>query len=380
MEESQYTELRDRVSVEYNRVERNSGIAIVQRIKVERIIFEQRVVAPHELPCSEVIEDDVADTSSRSLESSCDVLTRSCCCESVYNDHSYRFNEYCSRDSNSYVLDYIRNLFNAARLTSEATITPCIEMTCPETACNDTLLRSICYQSILDDTNTCNNCHHCYSGSADMSNIQTIPDLLGTFANTQQRTERTTAKIEVKTSLGRIFTEHLMNLCNISIKAIYDERSAVNDSAVNKQYMDTVIELVDAIIILTLIKHKFCSIGAGQERQSDEMLQYVLLPILLGTAKKAADITKTTLQSFWRNLLPSDVGILLSTCSGMAQVVNGAKDIDSKTLREVTDIIQQLKDCLDKINVFKNFNNISLRCIASMCSEERLSMELSIGQ
>ena len=156
--------------------------------------------------------------------------------------------------------------------------------------------------------------------------------------------------------------------------------SAVNDSAVNKKYMDTIIELVDAIIILTLIRHKFCSIGAGQERQSDEMLQYVLLPILLGTAKKAADITKTTLQSFWRNLLPSDVGILLSTCSGMAQVVNGAKDIDSKTLGEVTAIIQQLKDCLDKINVFKNFNKISLGCIASMCSQERLSMELSIGQ
>ena len=378
MEESQYTELRDRVSVEYNRVERNSGIAIVQRITVERIIFEQVVVAPQELPCSGVIGDDV-DTSSSSLESSCDVLTRSCCCEPVYDDHSYRFNEYCSRDHNSYVLDYIRNLFNAARLTSEATITPCIEVTCPEPTCNDTLVRSICYQSILDDTNTCNNCHHCYSGS-DMSNIQAIPNLLGTFANTQQRTERTTAKIEVKTSLGRIFTEHLMNLCNISIKAINDKRSAVNDSAVNKQYMDIIIELVDAIIILTLIKHKFCSIGAGQERQSDEMLQYVLLPILLGTAKKAADITKTTLQLFWQNLLPSDVGILLSTCSGMAQVVNGAKDIDSKTLGEVTDIIQQLKDCLDKINVFKNFNNISLGCIASMCSQERLSMELSIGQ
>ena len=380
MEESQYTELRDRVSIEYNRVERNSGIAIVQRITVERIIFEQQVVAPHKLPCSEATGDDV-DTSSSNLESSCDVLTRSCCCEPVYDDRSYRFNEYCGRDHNSYVFDYIRNLFNAARLTSEATVTPCIEVTCPETASNDTLVRSICYQSILDDTNTCINCHHCYSGS-DMSNIQAIPDI-GTFANTQQRTERTTAKIEVKTSLGRIFTEHLMNLCNISIKAINDERSAVNDSAVNKQYMDTIIELVDAIIILTLIRHKFCSIGAGQECQSDEMLQYVLLPILLGTAKKATDITKTTLQSFWRNLLPSDVGILLSTCSGMAQVVNGAKDIDSKTLGEVTEIIRQLNVCLDKINMFKNFskaNNISFGCIASMCSQERLSMELSIGQ
>ena len=101
MEESQYMELRDRVSVEYNRVERNSGIAIVQRITVERIIFEQMVIAPHELPCSEAIGDDV-DTSSSSLESSCDVLTRSWCREPAYDDHSYRLNEYYGRDPNSY--------------------------------------------------------------------------------------------------------------------------------------------------------------------------------------------------------------------------------------------------------------------------------------
>lgn len=385
-----YTEVRDTVSIEYNRVEGDSRtpLVLVQKITVERIFFELVTSASHELTRSQrSIGGDIDTLSCRSCyESSCDVLTRSCGCDpTVYDDHSCSFSDYCSSDDNSKVSDYIRKVLNTAQpSTLEPTVAPCIELSCSESTCNDTLARSICYQSTPDDTNTCKCCLNRYFGSDGISNVQEVPNFLGVLTSTQQRTERTLmTKIKSKAGLGKLFTEFLVQLCNISIEAIKHERNVVSNTEVYKQYTEIIVELADAIILLMIIRHKFCSVHAGQEQQSDDILQYVLLPILLDTATKTADVIKTTLQSLWRTWLPSNVGIMLLTYAGISQVVNGVNDVDCKSFCEVVDIIEQLKTCLDKIDTLKNMSkafNINTDCIAWLCSQERRSLELSIGQ
>ena len=109
----------------------------------------------------------------------------------------------------------------------------------------------------------------------------------------------------------------------------------------------------------------------------------MLLPTLLGTATKTADIIKTTARSFWRTWLPSNVGIVLLTYNVISRVVNAVKDLECMSLCEVADIIQELKACLDKIDTFKKTSkafNINTDYLAWLSSQERLSMELSIGQ
>ena len=389
MEQHQYyTEVRDTVSIKYNRFESDSRVSLVQKITVERIIFELVASTPLELTFSQSIGGDI-DTLSCSHESSCDVLTRSRACNPAECDsHPSSYNDYCGSDDNTKVLDYIRRILNAARqITPEPTVVPCIEVSCSESTCNDTLVRSIRYQSALDEMNTCRCCLNRYFGSDGMmNNVQGVPDFLGVLTSTQHRTEETTTKIKLKAALGKMFTEFLVQLCYISIEAIENERNVVHsNSEVYKQYTNTIIELTDAIKLLMIIRHKFCTIHAGQVQQSGDILQYVLLPILLGTATKTVDIIKTLLRSFWRTWLPSNVGIALLTYNGISQVVNvnAVKNLECMPLCEVADIIQELKACLDKIDTLKKTSkafNINTDYIASLCSHERASMELSIGQ
>ena len=269
----------------------------------------------------------------------------------------------------------------ARQITPEPTVAP---VSCSESMCNNTLVRSICYQSTLDEMNTCRCCLNHYFGSDGMMNIfQGVPEFLGGLTSTQHRTEGTTTKTKLKAALGKIFTEFLVQLCCISIEAIKNEINVVSNSEVYKKYIDIIVELTDAIILLMITRHKFCSIHAGQVQQSGDILQYVLLPTLLGTATKTADIIKTTARSFWRTWLPSNVGIVLLTYNGISRVVNAVKDLECMSLCEVADIIQELKACLDKIDTFKKTSkafNINTDYLAWLSSQERLSMELSIGQ
>ena len=147
------------------------------------------------------------------------------------------------------------------------------------------------------------------------------------------------SKFNQKTIIGKTFTEFLIYLCELFLKAIDNGAvRLVKDAEGHKQYIKNEVE--GSITILNGIMEKFSSANKNQE---DDLLQYALMPILLVRASRIADIIR---QPFW--VWPaSNMNILLSLCDGMVEVVKGTRDIDHTSFCQLICHIQQLRACLD---------------------------------
>lgn len=158
----------------------------------------------------------------------------------------------------------------------------------------------------------------------------------------QQTTlEPIATKIKENAIVGKTFSEFLIYLCNLFLEVVNDK---IGNS--HKQRM----ELSDAVIILTCIKDKCCRVYLDQDQDQDV---YAALSVLLVRANKIAETIKNLCLPYWNMCAPNKMSIL-SIFSGIAQVVNGIKDIDCRPFCELIGDIQQLRACVDKIEtIFK---------------------------
>ena len=147
------------------------------------------------------------------------------------------------------------------------------------------------------------------------------------------------SKFNQKIIIGKTFTEYLIHLCKLFLKAIkYGAVRLVRDAEQHKEYIKN--EVAGSITILNGIMEKFSS---ADKEQEDDLLQYALIPILLVRASRIVDIIR---QPFW--VWPaSNMNILLSLCDGMVEVVKGTRDIDHTSFCQLIGHIQQLRACLD---------------------------------
>ena len=173
------------------------------------------------------------------------------------------------------------------------------------------------------------------------------------------------SKISQKTTVGKTFTEFLIYLCDFFLKAINNESvQLVDSSEAHKQYI--ISELEGSNMILSKIKDNFdstCTDRHDQEQKND-FLRYVLLPILLTTANKIADIIRNVSQAhaFWKRWSSNSMSALFSLYDGISRVANGIKDIDCKSFPELIDNIDQLRACLYNVDN-RLFNTQLALCI-----------------
>lgn len=165
-----------------------------------------------------------------------------------------------------------------------------------------------------------------------------------------------------KTTVGKTFTEFLLYLCNFFLKAINNESvQLVDSSEAHKEYI--ISELKGSSMILNKIKDNFDTDRHDQEQKKD-FLRYVLLPILLTTANKIADIIRNISQahSFWKRWSSNTMSTLFSLYDGISRVANGIKDIDCKSFPELIDNIHHLRACLYNVDN-RLFNTQLALCI-----------------
>lgn len=169
--------------------------------------------------------------------------------------------------------------------------------------------------------------------------------------------EQTTTNL--KADIGETFTELLIHLCVLLLKAIDDQTvNLVRNCKGHKQ--NIIRELAASIMILMNIKEKFCSEHIDQE-EKDDFLQHALLPILLSRANEIVDIIRNTWQPFWKRLSSQNLSTLLSMYDELAQAVKGIEDIEHRPFCKLISDIQQLKACLDTVyNIFQRTFNSQL--------------------
>lgn len=253
--------------------------------------------------------------------------------------------------SNKLTSEYERaKSYSEVVLVQNATTEFHVQLTCSESVGGDINALSSSYESIGGDINTRSwNFSSYFESDGNNNNIEEVLDYIHEVLKSAQQTtpEPVTNKIKLKTDVGKTFTVFLIYFCNVFIKAVDKEGvNLVRNSESHGQYIMIITEVNDSIKILMDIKDKFCSVQTDQE-QKDDLLQYVLLPILLGRANKTTEIIRNICsQIFQENR--SDT--LLSICDGIAQVVNGIKDMDCRPICELISGIQQLRARMDNID------------------------------
>ena len=176
-----------------------------------------------------------------------------------------------------------------------------------------------------------------YGGDIDTISTASIESMAGMIVNYEPTAM--ISKFNQKTIIGKTFTEYLIYLCKLFLKAIDNGAvRLVRDAEQHKEYIKN--EVAGSITILNGIMEKFSS---ADKEQEDDLLQYALIPILLVRASRIVDIIR---QPFW--VWPaSNMNILLSLCDGMVEVVKGTRDIDHTSFCQLIGHIQQLRGCLD---------------------------------
>ena len=290
MEQTQYRGLRNETIVECKTVEDDSGTILVRKttVIVEQVTFEL-IVMPHAV-CSHST-DGVINTYSCNYEPRCtrdDVLTRSWSYQSTCDDDT------CESDGNSNIINVLEYICEVVtqQVTPELVITPHVQLTrttdvdydinsfsCSydEFTYNDVLTRSyFCnyeftdtrddltysysYESTLsdesNDTLTRSYNFYSYHGShgSIYSNINKVLDYIHGMIRTahQSTLELITTNTRQKSIIGEVFTNFLIYLCNVFLKAIDNEADAERHNLLIR-------EVDDCKKILNIIKDKFCS-------------------------------------------------------------------------------------------------------------------------
>ena len=155
-----------------------------------------------------------------------------------------------------------------------------------------------------------------------------------------------------KTIIGKTFTEFLIYLCKLFLKAINNGAVHLAKNAEeHRQYITN--EVSGSITILNGIKEKFSNVNNNE--QEDDLVQYALMPILVVRASRIVDVIR---QPFWE-WPANNMDTLLSLCDGMVKVVKGTRDIDNTSFCQLIAHIQQLSACLDNTDAMlqKMFNS-----------------------
>ena len=189
-------------------------------------------------------------------------------------------------------------------------------------------------------------CNFSLESDSNYSNIsEEVLDYLRMLINSEQ--QNTPESItSLKTTIGKNFT---LLLINLSERLKYKIANLIRNCGTHQQYTMIIAELNGSKKILTSIKNNFFSAHADQEHR-DDILQYVILPILLDRANKIADILRNIGLPFQEGCSPNDLEILLSIYDGIARVVRQVKDIDCRPYYELINEIQQLRACLDNVD------------------------------
>ena len=167
--------------------------------------------------------------------------------------------------------------------------------------------------------------------------------LADTVVKEQTVLQPVTQSIKLKAVVGKTFTDFLLYLCDIFLKAIKDKNLRLTSDPQN-----TEVDLNDTVMILMSIREKFHNTYRDQEEKEDS-LRYAL-PILIFRANKLAGIIRNIWQPFWKRWSTNRISSLLPIYHGIVQVVKGITDIDCRPFCELIGDITQLKACLISID------------------------------
>ena len=196
---------------------------------------------------------------------------------------------------------------------------------------------------------------HDYDGdhntlSNELSSIDKAIESAKKRIEEQTTLEPLAIKIQGKSIVGKTFTDILIYVCDLFIKAIEDETIRLVDSSRKQKVLK---KLNYNYEVLMTIKDKFDpEYPALHQEQKHEFIQYVPLAILLRRANKIAKVIKSIWQPFLRRWSPSKMEILLSLYDRITTVVWGINSIDHdcRSFCELITDIQQLRLCLESVD------------------------------
>lgn len=247
-----------------------------------------------------------------------------------------------------------------ALLIQSLTVESPVQLECTD---GDVNIRSCSYGSVSGDIDTrSRNFTTDFQSDMHNNNISEVLDYIYRRIHSVEQqtiTEEQVRTTKLKTYIGKAFTEFLVHLCILLLKAIDDETvNLVKSSTENKQYI--IRELAASTTILMTIMEKFC------KEQNNDFIQYALLPIVLTRANRIAMIIRNISQPFWKRLSSHNMNALLSMYDKITQVVKWIEDIDHRPFCKLLGDIQQLKACLDNVDTISQrmFNSQLTLCIS----------------
>ena len=201
-----------------------------------------------------------------------------------------------------------------------------------------TAIASIAPPLSLSSSSSTTNLSFSQSGS---SNADPDPDqrssATGQITN-EIAIENNKLKSTQRTIAVQAFLEYLLCMGRVFLRVVNDGKvQLVQNADDNKNDLEN--EVDGSITILKHIKHKFCD----EKEDSDDLLQYVLEPILLGSANTIVD---TISKPSWK-WIGVNMNAMLLLCERMMRVVRGKEDIDHRLIFDMTVHIEHLNAYLN---------------------------------
>ena len=161
--------------------------------------------------------------------------------------------------------------------------------------------------------------------------------------------------IRLKRSVGKGFTDFLIYISNVFLKAFEEDIIPLK-----KSWKQSIIdELNDSIAILITIRREFSDTENAQEQSETSSSLKVAVSVLLRRAEKIADMIKGLWQPFWSRSSIRRISALLPIYEGITEVVRGIQNIDCRPFCELLGDIASLRTRLK--NVRDNLTT-TLRC------------------
>ena len=185
----------------------------------------------------------------------------------------------------------------------------------------------------------------CNLAEAINSGLKLADSLVG-----QQTTLRPIVNgIRLKRSVGKGFTEFLIYVSNVFLKAFEEDIIPLKKS--RKQSI--IDELKDSMVILITIRREFIDTNIEFEQSNSNSSLNAAVSVLLRRAEKIADMIKSLWQPFWSRSSIRRVSALVPIYEGITEVVRGIHNIDCRPfcelLRDIASLRTHLKNMRDNL-------------------------------